>query len=130
MTKIIFNGKVTNEQGVLNGIYDIIKKNTVPVPLQPVTAVANAGPAGTSPKSKGKAPTYGMLMSSMKQNDKTLRGGDWIESTLMTHDIKLTTNMGKDGEVNMYLKERDDAQGDKLIAWFQLQPDGTMIQKQ
>ena len=78
----------------------------------------------------GKAPTYGMLISSRKQNEKTLCGGDWIESALMTHDIKVITQIEKNGLINIYLKERDDAQGDRMIAWFELQPDGTMIQKQ
>ena len=78
----------------------------------------------------GKAPTYGMLISSRKQNEKTLCGGDWIVSSLMTHDIKVITQIEKNGLVNIYLKERDDASGDRMIAWFELQPDGTMIQKQ
>jgi len=48
----------------------------------------------------------------------------------MTHDIKVITQIEKNGLVNIYLKERDDAQGDRMIAWFELQPDGTMIHKQ
>jgi hypothetical protein len=71
--------------------------------------------------------TYGLLKSSMKQEDKTLRGSDWIESHLMNHDVKVIMNMDEDGITNIYLKERNDTSGDNLIAWFKLLPDGTMI---
>jgi 2,3-bisphosphoglycerate-independent phosphoglycerate mutase len=57
---------------------------------------------------------------------KTIRGSEWVESSLMTKNIKIITQMGEDDVVYLHLKEVHDASGDLLIRSFKLLPDGTI----
>lgn len=70
--------------------------------------------------------TYGMLHSSKMGTTKTITGTEWVESALMTRNIKIITQMGEDDVVYLHLKEVHDASGDLLIRSIRILPDGTI----
>jgi len=74
-----------------------------------------------------KSKTYGILSSSRSVGkNRTIRGNEWVESILMTKDIKIVTQMGEDDIVYLHLKEVHDASGDLLIRSIRILPDGTI----
>lgn len=68
----------------------------------------------------------GVLKSSKAVKAKTIRGNDWVESSLMTKDIIVETQLDMYENTWIKIMERNDKSGNRLIASFKLKADGTM----